>query len=268
VGSISDDKSCGGASFTVGAEGGNVINVAIQLQTGAGSDLPVRGAVKAYLSNDANGDSLITTAPTGGTAIGTDGLIVADTPSIANSLLVDGNLAISGGDAVKFKTTQTAAYTINGVSHTKAATDSLTFSAAHTITAAKFGVILVQINAAGTISTKVPASPQAYASAPLALAALPAADAGNVALGYIAIENNAGDWVANTDDLTDGSDLTTAAFNDSAEIAIGAAKAFTLVSESDGDIDINITESGVKSMYLALILPNGKLAVSSVIAFT
>jgi hypothetical protein len=256
------------ASFVVGVEGGNVINVAVQLKDANGADLATRGAVRAYLSNDANGDSLITTAPTGGTAIGTDGLLIEVTPSIANSLLVDGNLAISGGDATKFKTTQTAAFTLNGVSYTKAATDSLTFTAPHVITAAKFGCILVQINAAGTVSTKVVASPQAYNDAPTALAALPAADAGNIALGYIAIENNAGDWTANTDDMTNASDVTTAAFNDSAETTIGAAKAFTLVSESDGDIDINIAESGVKNMYLMLQLPNGKLAASGVIAFT
>ena len=140
-------------------------------------------------------------------------------PALSASLLIDGNLAI---DAVpeKFKTTQEAMYTIRGVAYTKAATTALTFSAAHVITASKFGVILVQINAAGTISTKVPASPQAYNDAPTALAALPSADTGCVALGYIAIENNAGDWTANTDDLTNGSDLTTAAFNDATETVL------------------------------------------------
>jgi hypothetical protein len=134
-------------------------------------------------------------------------------PALSDSLLVDGNLAI---DAVpeKFKTTQDAVYTVGGIPATKSAATALTFTAAHVITASKFGVILVQINAAGTISTKVPSSPQAYNDAPTALAALPDADTDNVALGYIAIENNAGDWTANTDDLTNGSDLTSATFND------------------------------------------------------
>lgn len=136
-------------------------------------------------------------------------------PALGNSLLIDGNLAI---DAVaeKFKTTQDALYTINGIPYTKSVATALTFTAAHVITASKFGVILIQINAAGTISTKVPTSPQAYNDAPTALAALPAADTGNVALGYIAIANNTGDWTANTDDLTDGSDVTTASFTGSA----------------------------------------------------
>lgn len=254
------------ATFVVGAEGGDVINVAIQLNDADGVALAVRGAVKAYLSNDANGDSLATNAPSGGCAIGTDGVLVPLTPALTNALMVDGNLAI---DAVpeKFKTTQTSAFLINGVSHTKAATTVIVFSAAHVITASKFGIILVQINAAGTISTKVPAATQAYDDAPTALAALPAVDAGNVALGYIAIENNAVDWTANTDDLTNASDLTTAAFTDSTETAIGAAKAFELVSEADGDIDINISEAGVATWYLILQLPNGKLAASGAITF-
>jgi len=265
-GIIDNNGGPANASFVVGVEGGNAINVAIQLKDAAGADLAVRGSMFAYLSNDANGDALVTNAPSGGTAIGTDGLLVPVTPALTSALLVDGNLTI---DAVpeKFKTTQTAAYVLNGVSYTKAATTALTFSAAHVITAAKFGVILVQINAAGAISTKVPGSPQAYNDAPTALAALPSADAGKIALGYIAIANNAGDWTANTDDLTDGSDLTTAAFNDATETTIGAPKAFWLTSEADGDIDITITEAGGYTAYLALVLPTGKLAVSGAITF-
>jgi hypothetical protein len=257
----------GSVGFTVGAEtGGNTINVALQLKNFAGDDLVVRGKLKAYLAGDANGDSLAAAAPSGGVAIGTDGLLIPLTPAVSNALLVDGNLAI---DAVpeKFKTQQTAAYLVNGVLRTKAPATALTFTAAHVITAAKFGVILIQINAAGTISTKVPGSPQAYNDAPTALAALPAPDAGCVALGHIAIANNAGDWTANTDDLTDGSDLTTAAFVDASETSIGGAKAFDLVSEADGDIDINIIEAGVATWYLAVELPNGLLSVSPAITF-
>ena len=104
-------------------------------------------------------------------------------------------------------------FRLSGAYFAKAATTALTFSSGHVVTASLYGIILVQINAAGTVSTKAPASPQAYASAAAALAALPTPDSGNVALGYIAIQNNAGDWTANTDDLTNGSDLTTASFN-------------------------------------------------------
>lgn len=64
------------ASFVVGAEGTNAINVAIQLKDADGADLAVRGSVLAYLSDDANGDSVVATASSGTVVIGTDGLLV------------------------------------------------------------------------------------------------------------------------------------------------------------------------------------------------
>lgn len=74
-----NDKLAGApwnAVITVGEEAANKINVALQLKDVAGADLAVRGGVKAYLSDDANGDSIIATAPSGGIAIGTDGLAI------------------------------------------------------------------------------------------------------------------------------------------------------------------------------------------------
>jgi hypothetical protein len=44
-------------------------------------------------------------------------------------------------------------------------------------------------------------------------------------------------------------------------------KVFELISESDGDIDLTITESGALTCYLILILPNGKLKASGAITF-
>lgn len=68
--------------FTIGAEAANAINVVIQLKDGkTGNDAGERRCVFAYLSDDANGDSLAATAPTGGWAIGTDGLLI---PVVAN----------------------------------------------------------------------------------------------------------------------------------------------------------------------------------------
>lgn len=64
------------AGFVIGAEAGNVINVAIQLKDADAADLAARGAVHAYLSDDANGDSIVAAAPDGGVAIGTDGLAI------------------------------------------------------------------------------------------------------------------------------------------------------------------------------------------------
>lgn len=125
--------------------------------------------------------------------------------------------------AEKFKTTTTAYWRSGGIQYSKDATTSLVFSAAHVVAASKFGVVLVQVATDGTVSTKVPAGTQSYNSAPLALAALPAVDTGKTALGYIAIANNAGAWTANTDDLTDGSALTTATFVDATVTTVPAS---------------------------------------------
>ena len=63
------------ATFVIGAESANVINVVIQLLDSQNNDLALRGDVRGYLSSDANGDALAT-APNSGIAIGTDGLMI------------------------------------------------------------------------------------------------------------------------------------------------------------------------------------------------
>lgn len=63
------------ATFVIGAEATNVINVAVQLKDGD-KEVAARGSVFAYLSDDANGDSVAGTAPDGGVAIGTDGVAI------------------------------------------------------------------------------------------------------------------------------------------------------------------------------------------------
>jgi hypothetical protein len=130
---------------------------------------------------------------------------------LADGLLVHGALAISAGEADQFKTTATAVYTIAGVTYTKAATDALEFTAADTINTAggdigpAFGIWLVQINAAGAVSTKPGGglSDQVYESSALAIAALPSPDASNVSLGYILVETpTSTPFVCNTTALT------------------------------------------------------------------
>lgn len=64
------------ATLSVGAEATDAINVAIQLQDGGKVNLNVRGSCYAYLSDDANGDTVTASAPAGGVAIGTDGLAI------------------------------------------------------------------------------------------------------------------------------------------------------------------------------------------------
>lgn len=135
-------------------------------------------------------------------------------------ILTGGALAI---DAVpeKFQLALSR-YIVNSVFYEKAAATAIVFSAAHVVSASKFGCILVQISSTGVVSTKVVSSTQAYNSAPLALAALPAADTGLLAIGYIAIAAKAATWTANTDDMTNGSDLTTATFNTTSATFVSA----------------------------------------------
>ncbi len=73
----------GGATIVVGSESSDAVNVAIQLVDSDGADLTARGSVLAYLSDDANGDSVAATAPDGGWAIGTDGVL---TPVVADKV--------------------------------------------------------------------------------------------------------------------------------------------------------------------------------------
>lgn len=66
----------GDASFTIGAEAGNAINVAIQLKNDRGQDVYESCHVFGYLSSNADGSTIVGTAPNSGIAIGTDGLMI------------------------------------------------------------------------------------------------------------------------------------------------------------------------------------------------
>ncbi len=68
--------------LTIGAETSSTTkNVLGQLKDANGNALDSRASFFAYLSNDANGDSLITTAHSTGGSIGTHGLAI---PLVAN----------------------------------------------------------------------------------------------------------------------------------------------------------------------------------------
>lgn len=102
-------------------------------------------------------------------------------------------------------------YVINGVPYHKDPEIAIAFTAAHVVALDQWGAVLVQIDADGTVSTKVgeatQTTPMDYDNAAAAIAALPTPDAGNVAVGYVLVEADAGTWTANTDDLIAASDL-------------------------------------------------------------
>jgi hypothetical protein len=50
---------------------------------------------------------------------------------------------------------------------------------------------------------------------------------------------------------------------DGALLAIVAKKLFLAISEADGDIDLTWTDTGTEAAYLAVILSNGKMIISS-----
>lgn len=123
----------GTPAITVGEEDANVINVAIQLKDAAGNDLAARGAILAYLSDDANGDSVCATKPSTDWAIGTDGLLLAMTggEDASDTGLVAHLISESDGD-IDIDITNTTADTFYLIlvmpDGTLVASDAITFT--------------------------------------------------------------------------------------------------------------------------------------------
>lgn len=169
----------------------------------------------------------------------------------ADGLIVPGLLAI---DAVpeKFKLiTTTVIYLSSSVAKSKAPATTIAFSAAYTINNAGaaglfYGAFLVQVDAAGAVTTKTAggANDQAYATSAAAIAALPVADATKVALGYIVVKTKttAVKWTATVDDMTDGSDCTTTTFtNYAARTPLSAALTPLAAEAVEGALDVSAT---------------------------
>jgi hypothetical protein len=64
--------------ITVGEEGSDTINVAVQLKDITGTAIAASKLVKVYLSDSSTGDGLCATAPDTDVAIGTDGTIITE----------------------------------------------------------------------------------------------------------------------------------------------------------------------------------------------
>lgn len=62
--------------------------------------------------------------------------------------------------------------------------------------------------------------------------------------------------------VTTGGSTGIAIGTDGAALAVVAKKAFVLVSEADGDIDLTWTDTGTEAAYLMLRLPNGRTVFS------
>ncbi len=76
--------------FTVGSEVANVINVSLKLRNGD-EDLTQRVAINAYLSDDANGDSISSLAPNGGIVTGVDGVYMPIVNHLTSRMVSEAN---------------------------------------------------------------------------------------------------------------------------------------------------------------------------------
>uniref|UniRef100_A0A6M3LIH0 Uncharacterized protein n=1 Tax=viral metagenome TaxID=1070528 RepID=A0A6M3LIH0_9ZZZZ len=79
-------------------------------------------------------------------------------------------------------------------------------------------------------------------------------------------------YISSTSTGLDSSDLTseitiTSGGDGSAMVSL-AKYSWHLISEADGDIAIDVTDTGTDAKYLVLVMPNGKLVVSGVLTFT
>lgn len=184
-------------------------------------------------------------------AVRTYALAEAGTVTVSGVVVSNGVGVIQAGALTVHSTPEQLAlaaskYMIGGVVVEKGAATAITFSANHVVTANKFGIITIQINASGTVSSKVPASQQAYDTAAQALAATPAADSDKIAIATILIAADAGNWTANTDDLTNGSDLTSATLTTiAANAPFASAVAFAPLTLTTATLGAIATRKGL-----------------------
>ena len=68
--------------------------------------------------------------------------------------------------------------------------------------------------------------------------------------------------------VTTGGSTGIAIGTDGALLTIVAKKAFLATSEADGDIDLTWTDTGTEAAYLAVILPNGRMIISTAMTNT
>ena len=76
INEVLNDLLIGNAVFTIGSENTDVINVSVQLKDLTGNNIAIVAGVQIYLSDNSNGSSLSASSPSGGIAIGTNGILL------------------------------------------------------------------------------------------------------------------------------------------------------------------------------------------------
>jgi hypothetical protein len=133
-------------------------------------------------------------------------------------------------------------YTASGVSCYKAAANTAFTATSHDVaTGSKWGIYLVSIVAAGTITITCGAANEAtgYNTEALAIAAMPSTPALSAVMGYITVQSTAGAiWNATTDALAGGTGGTPAAATNyySAAVYTGFAAATSAAPTAVGTI--------------------------------
>lgn len=224
---ITFEGSAIGAGTSQRAGGFHIVHFEIEPIGVAG---PV-SAAKIMMQGSPNDDGSVNGAIT------SPGIAIGSTPErVANGLFY---YLISDG-AILFP---------EGVNYSKAAVVAgSVFSAAHVISASKYGAINIYINAAGAISSTVPLANQAYDTALLAITVANAMTVprNRIQIGLIVIQNDGDLWTANTDDLTDASDVTLAEF-------YNVTSSFTEIDEHTLSADEITAQKG--TYYLSRDLP-------------
>ena len=90
------------------------------------------------------------------------------------------------------------------------------------------------------------------------------ADGNDMALP-VAVKWYHADDAAGLDPTTTAQDGGTAIGTDGALIESVANLSGTMISEADGDVDIDVTDAGTFTTYLVLVMPNGSLVISGAI---
>lgn len=76
INEIFDSLLVDSAAFSIGSESSDIIRVTVQLKDKSGTNLAIPVRVGAYLSDNSDGSTLAATAPSGGWAIGTSGILL------------------------------------------------------------------------------------------------------------------------------------------------------------------------------------------------
>lgn len=83
--------AAGNVTFSIGAEAANVITVACQVKGQRLGNAAERVYLKWFLSDDADGDSLVATAPDGGVAGGANGWVSATVTGKRGEAMTESN---------------------------------------------------------------------------------------------------------------------------------------------------------------------------------